>query len=37
MNETEISQFIEKYITNMTIGFAKNGGAVLQNKPVLKY
>ena len=37
MNEAEIMQFIEKYIANMTIGFAKNGSAVLQNKPVLKY
>ena len=37
MNEAEISQFLEKYITSMTIGFAKNGSAVLQNKPALKY
>ena len=37
MNETEISQFLEKYIASMTIGFAKNGSAVLQNKPTLKY
>ena len=37
MNEAEITQFLEKYITGMTIGFAKNGGAVLQNKPALKY
>ncbi|MBQ9419822.1 MAG: hypothetical protein IJU31_05525 [Synergistaceae bacterium] len=37
MNDAEISQFLEKYIANMTIGFAKNGGAVLQNKPTLKY
>ena len=37
MNESEISQFIEKYIANMTVGFAKNGSAVLQNKPILKY
>ena len=37
MNEAEISQFLEKYITAMTISFAKNGSAVLQNKPTLKY
>ena len=37
MNEAEITQFLEKYITSMTIGFAKNGSAVLQNKPTLKY
>ncbi|MBQ7151924.1 MAG: hypothetical protein IJR94_06680 [Synergistaceae bacterium] len=37
MNDAEISQFLEKYITAMTIGFAKNGSAVLQNKPTLKY
>ena len=37
MTETEITQFLEKYITVMSIGFAKNGSAVLQNKPTLKY
>ena len=37
MNEAEISQFFDKYITDMTIGFAKNGAAVLNNKPALKY
>ena len=37
MSESEINQFFEKYISVMNIGFAKNGGAVLQNKPALKY
>ena len=37
MTEAEITQFLEKYITVMSIGFAKNGSAVLQNKPTLKY
>ncbi|MBR6900531.1 MAG: hypothetical protein IKN30_00515, partial [Synergistaceae bacterium] len=36
MNDVEVSQFIEKYIAGMSIGFAKNGHAVLLNKPVLK-
>ncbi|MDY6400538.1 MAG: hypothetical protein SPL10_08605 [Synergistales bacterium] len=37
MNDAEVSLFIEKYIAGMTVGFAKNGSAVLRNKPVLKY
>ena len=36
MSEQELTQFFEKYITVMNIGFAKNGGAFLQNKPDLK-
>ena len=36
MTEQEINQFLEKYITIMTVGFAKNGSAILQNKPTLK-
>jgi len=36
MNESEINQFFEKYISIMNISFAKNGGAFLQNKPTLK-
>ena len=35
MNDAEVSQFLDKYVANMTIGFAKNGSAVLQNKPTL--
>lgn len=37
MNESEAGQFYEKYISPMNIAFAKNGSAVLQNKPALKY
>ncbi len=36
MNETETANFFEKYITPMSITFAKNGSAVLQNKTTLK-
>lgn len=36
MTEAELSQFFEKYISVMNIGFAKNGSAILQNKPALK-
>ena len=37
MNESEAGQFYDKYISLMNIVFAKNGSAVLQNKPTLKY
>ena len=37
MNDNELSQFFDKYIADMNIAFAKNGSALLQNKPVLKY
>ena len=33
MTEQELTQFFEKYISVMNIGFAKNGSALLQNKP----
>ncbi len=33
MTEQELAQFFEKYICVMNIGFAKNGSAILQNKP----
>ena len=36
MNESEAGQFYDKYISPMNIAFAKNGAAVLQNKPALK-
>ena len=36
MTESEGVQFFEKYISVMNITFAKNGSAVLQNKPDLK-
>ena len=36
MSETETANFFEKYITPMSITFAKNGSAVLQNKTTLK-
>ena len=36
MNDTEAANFFEKYITPMTVTFAKNGSAFLQNKPTLK-
>ena len=36
MTDAEINQFLEKYITIMNVGFAKNGSAILQNKPLLK-
>ena len=36
MTDPELSQFFEKYIADMNIAFAKNGSAVLQNKPALK-
>ncbi|MBQ7153980.1 MAG: hypothetical protein IJR85_00270 [Synergistaceae bacterium] len=35
MNDSELSQFFDRYIGIMTISFAKNGSAVLQNKPAL--
>ncbi len=37
MTESEVAQFYDKYISAMGIAFAKNGSAVLQNKPTLKY
>ena len=33
MTDQEISQFFERYIADMNISFAKNGSAILQNKP----
>ena len=36
MNESEAGLFYDKYISPMNIAFAKNGAAVLQNKPALK-
>ena len=36
MNESEATSFYEKYIAFMNITFAKNGSAILQNKPELK-
>ncbi len=36
MNDSEASAFFSKYIAPMNITFAKNGSAVLQNKPTLK-
>lgn len=36
MNDSEAANFFEKYITPMTVTFAKNGSAFLQNKPTLK-
>ena len=36
MTDSETSSFYAKYISPMTIAFAKNGSAVLQNKPTLK-
>lgn len=33
MTDQEISQFFDRYIADMSISFAKNGSAVLQNKP----
>ena len=36
MTDTELSQFFDKYIGVMNISFAKNGSALLQNKPALK-
>lgn len=35
MNDAELSQFFDRYIGVMNISFAKNGSAVLQNKPAL--
>ena len=35
MTDAELSQFFDKYIGVMNISFAKNGSAVLQNKPAL--
>lgn len=36
MTDPELSQFFDKYIGVMSIAFAKNGSAVLQNQPTLK-
>ena len=36
MTESESANFYAKYISPMTITFAKNGSALLQNKPTLK-
>ncbi|MBR0315245.1 MAG: hypothetical protein IJQ99_00050 [Synergistaceae bacterium] len=36
MNEGEVMQFYEKYISGMSVGFTKTGNAELQNKPALK-
>ena len=36
MGEQELLQFFEKYIRIMSIGFAKNGSAFLQNKPEIE-
>ena len=36
MTDQELSQFFDRYISDIEISFAKNGGAVLQNKPALK-
>ena len=36
MNDSEAANFFSKYIAPMSITFAKNGSAVLQNKPTLK-
>ena len=33
MTDQETSQFFDRYISEMSISFAKNGSAVLQNKP----
>ncbi len=33
MTDQEISQFFDRYIADMSISFAKNGSAILQNKP----
>ncbi len=37
MNESEASSFYEKYMALMNVAFTKNGTAILQNKPELKY
>ena len=36
MNDSEAAAFFSRYIAPMNITFAKNGSAVLQNKPTLK-
>ena len=36
MNESEAATFYDRYISVMNITFAKNGSAILQNKPDLK-
>ncbi|MBQ6972335.1 MAG: hypothetical protein IJP86_08305 [Synergistaceae bacterium] len=36
MNDTEAANFFDRYIAPLTVTFAKNGSAVLQNKPALK-
>lgn len=35
MTEAEVTQFFDRYISEMGIAFAKNGSAFLQNKPTL--
>ena len=35
MTEAEVTQFFDRYISDMGIAFAKNGSAFLQNKPTL--
>ena len=36
MTEQELTQFFDKYIGIMSIAFAKNGSAILQNKPAFE-
>ena len=36
MSDSEAAAFYAKYISPMSINFAKNGSAILQNKPTLK-